>query len=216
MRQPRRIVVIGPEGSGKGTQVALLVRRFRLPAVSTGDLLRAKMKEPSRLGREIARRMNRGKYLPTEMVNQLLVGWLRQKGKRGFILDGYPRKLDQVRTLDRLVTLDAAVVLDLPDRIAVARLSGRRVSSCGRIYHLKYNPPPRGLRCAVCGDRLTQRDDDRPAQVRGRLRAYHRYTDPVITAYDRRGLSRHVDARPAIAVIARQIVKAFSTGARGR
>ncbi len=195
--------------------MALLASRFQLPAVSTGDLLRAKMQESSPLGREVARRMNQGKYLPTAIVNRLLIVWLQRRGKRGFILDGYPRKLDQVRTLDRLVELDAAVILDLPDREAVARLAGRRVSACGTMYHLKFQPPPPGSVCADCGDRLTQRDDDRPAQVRGRLRAYHRYTDPVIRTYERRGWAIHVDARPGIATIARRIAKALATFRQG-
>lgn len=206
-----RIVVIGPEGSGKGTQVALLAKRFGWPSVSTGDLLRAAMHRRTPLGRAIARRMNRGTYLPTTLVNRLLLQWLRNpRRRRAFLLDGYPRKLDQLHTLDRVTAIDAAIIFDLPDREAVTRLAGRRVSGCGRVYHLRFNPPPASGRCGTCHDRLRQREDDRPAQVRGRLRAYHRFADPVIRAYDRRKIGLHIDARPGISAIARRLRSALA------
>lgn len=207
IRNPRRIVIMGPEGSGKGTQAVRLARRLRLPTVSTGDLLRAEMKRTTVLGQRIARLMNRGTYLPTSIVNRLLLAWLRVKGKRGFILDGYPRRLDQVRTLDRVTRIDLALVMDLSDSNAVRRLSGRRVSGCGKTYHVISQPPPRNGRCGQCGDRLRQREDDQPTQVRGRLYAYHVQTDPVIRLYDRRQLSLHIDARPDIATVARTIAR---------
>ncbi len=209
-RQPLHIVVLGPQGSGKGTQAEALARRLHLTAVSMGELLRREIARQTPLGRKLARIMNRGGYVPTPLVNRVLAAWMKTRaGRGGFVIDGYPRKLPQLWALDRLTAVDAVVVLELSDRDAIARLAGRRVSACGAVFHLTSKPPPSSMRCPVCGDKLVQRADDHPAAVRERLREHHRFTDRVVAAYERRGLVHQFDARPSVPVIARRIAAAM-------
>lgn len=201
-KTPRRIVILGPQGSGKGTQAELLAKRLRVPAVSMGQLLRDEKARGTALGRTIARRVDRGQYVPSSIAIRVLERWFaRGRATRGFVLDGYPRKLAQLRHLDRLTSIDAAVVIELSDRECIARLAGRRIGPDGRVYHLRFQPPP----TSVPPSSLQLRHDDTPAEVRKRLREHHRYTDPVIRAYDQRGLVHRFSGRPSIAVIARQI-----------
>lgn len=202
---PRRIIILGPQASGKGTQAELLGRWLRLPVVSMGDLLRHEVKRGSAIGQRIRRTLAAGRLVPPRVTDQLFRRWLESRAaQRGFVVDGFPRDQRQLQLIDRVTPIDLAIVFALSDRQAIERLKGRLVcQGCGRVYHIRFRPSRRGDRCQACGERLVLRNDDTPKPVRTRLRLYHRETEPVIETLGRRGLVLTVDAQPPIPVIAR-------------
>lgn len=206
-RLPRRIIILGPQGSGKGTQAELLGRRLRLPVGSMGELLRREIARRTVIGDKVKRYLDRGRLVPPHYGDRIFLRWIKRgPARRGFIMDGYPRSLAQMRFVNQATPIDVVVAFELSDHDAVERLKGRLVSlGCGAVYHAVHRPPRKHLRCHVCGDELVRRHDDTPSAVRTRLRLYHRETEPVIRAYDRRGLVLHIDARPRIPVIARRL-----------
>jgi adenylate kinase len=190
-----RVVLLGPPGAGKGTQAARLARRWSVPQVSTGDMLREGVAKGTRLGLEARRYMDAGELVPDAVI----IGMVRERlgqpdGRKGFVLDGFPRTAAQAEALDQLLDaegtpLDRVVLVELSDEELAARLTGRRVcGSCGRNYHVAFSPPKTAGRCDHCGGALTQRADDEEATVRRRLAVYARDTRPLIDYYRGRGL----------------------------
>jgi adenylate kinase len=190
-----RVVLLGPPGAGKGTQAARLARRWSVPQVSTGDMLREGVAKGTRLGLEARRYMDAGELVPDAVI----IGMVRERlgqpdGRKGFVLDGFPRTAAQAEALDLLLDaegtpLDRVVLIELSDEELAARLTGRRVcGSCGRNYHVAFSPPKTAGRCDHCGGALTQRADDEEATVRRRLAVYARDTRPLIDYYRGRGL----------------------------
>lgn len=189
----RRIVLVGPPASGKGTQAKILVERLRVPQISTGDMLRAARAAGTPLGKEAEKFMTAGKLVPDEVVIGLVGERFRQDdAKEGFILDGFPRTVPQSEALDRLLEslgqgLDHVVQIDVPRGLLVERATLRRTDvRTGQIYHLKYNPPPSD---AV----LDHRDDDREDKVATRLDQYEAMTAALLPYYEKRGLLRRID-----------------------
>lgn len=187
-----KLVLLGPPGSGKGTQAKRLAAALEIPQVSTGDILREARRAGSEVGKRAAAIMDSGGLVGDDIVNELVRERLgRDDAKRGFILDGYPRTTGQAEFLDAYLAesdraLDATLVLDVADEHIVERIVGRRTDrATGQIYHLEYNPPPPGAD-------LVLRDDDREEVVRARLEAYQRDTAPLIDLYTRRGIVRKV------------------------
>lgn len=200
---PKRIILLGPQGSGKGTQAVELSRLLRLPHISTGEIFRTHLKHGTPLGRRIARVMGRGSLVPDRVVNRIVSVRLNQPDcRRGFILDGYPRTVDQARFLERTFPPNLVIALQLSARDAVRRISGRRIAPDGTIYHLVFDPPPASLRKV-----LVLRHDDTPAVVGRRLRLYRLHTEPLITFYRERGVLQRVDAAPPIPRVTRRIVR---------
>jgi adenylate kinase len=194
------LILFGPPGAGKGTQAARLQGDFRLPYVATGDILRAAVKEGTKLGLAAKGYMEAGELVPDELVIDLIVDRIGADDARdGFILDGFPRTRAQADALgeafERLGRrITAVLLIDVPDEEVVRRISGRRVSvKTGRPYHVETDPPKHEGRCDVDGSRLIQRDDDKPEVVRKRLEVYHAETEPLVAYYDERGLLRRVD-----------------------
>jgi adenylate kinase len=190
-----RVIFIGPPGAGKGTQAARIVEHFGIPHVSTGDMLRAAVKAGTEMGRVADGYMKAGKLLPDDVV----VGIVRERlgdddAKRGVLLDGFPRTVGQAEALDAMMTgeglaLDHVLLLEVPDDLIVERIVGRRSDpETGRIYHLRFDPPP-----AEVVDRLIHRPDDTEEAVRTRLGAYHAQTAPIVPFYEAKGLVRRVD-----------------------
>lgn len=180
---------MGPPGAGKGTQGALLARRFGVPRYSTGDILREARREGSELGREAQRYMDAGELVPDDVILRMIRGALASdEASRGFLLDGFPRTVVQAEGLDTLLSelgrdLDAVVDLEVDDEEIVRRLSSRRVcADCGAVA-------PAGsaedARCPACGGRLLRRPDDEPDTVRRRLEVYRQETAPVLEWYER-------------------------------
>src|SRR6266536_152526 len=194
------LVLLGPPGSGKGTQGERLQEDFRLPYYATGDILRAAVREGTELGNEAKEYMDRGDLVPDEVMVGLIADRVaREEAADGFILDGFPRTTGQAEALDSKMEelgreLTAAVLIDVSDDEVVRRLGGRR--TCvkeGHVFHVEFDPPKNEGVCDICGARLEIRDDDKPEVIRHRLAQYHEKTEPLIGYYEDKGLLRRVD-----------------------
>lgn len=205
-------MVLGPQGSGKGTQAEYLAKCLRVPTLPVGEILRLEVASRTAFGRRYAAMLAAGRLAPDPLVNAMVARRLkRPDARRGFILDGYPRSRPQVRFLEARFPGTVAIELDIPDRVALRRINRRRISpTCGRIYHLDYLRPKRSGVCDTCGDHLIQRVDDQPAAVHRRLRIYHRQTEPVLRYFQRAGRLITVDGRPGIAVVRRAVLRALA------
>jgi adenylate kinase len=202
------LILFGPPGAGKGTQAERLRRDFQLPFISTGEMLRANVKEGTELGRRAQEYMDAGDLVPDELIVAMVADRLQQDDAQdGFILDGFPRTIEQAGALDKQLAdlgrrVTAALLIDVPDDEVIRRLAGRRVCvKTGHNYHVEFDPPKRDGVCDQDGSRLIQRDDDQPDVIRNRLRVYHEKTAPLIDYYDEQGLMRRIDGtRPAAEV----------------
>lgn len=188
-----RLILLGAPASGKGTQAAVLTEKFGIPKISTGDMLRAALKDGTPLGKEAASYMNAGKLVPDAVVIGLVEERLQQAdAKHGFILDGFPRTVPQAEALDGLlkrlgVPLDFVVQIDVPKELLVERATLRRTDKrTGQIYHLKYSPPPPDAE-------LEHRSDDHEDKVRTRLDVYDAQTAALLPHYEKLGVLRRVD-----------------------
>ena len=195
-----RVVLIGPPGAGKGTQARALATLWGIPQVSSGDLLRAVVREDSDLGREAASYMDRGQLVPDELVLKLIAERLRKKdAHKGFILDGFPRNVSQAEALGKGLDkaglkLDKAVAVIVPDEEIVKRISGRRTcAKCNAMYHVAFEPPAKPGVCDKCGGELYQREDDAEETVRERLKVFAEATRPLLDHYGQLGLLAQVD-----------------------
>ncbi|HEX8101323.1 MAG TPA: adenylate kinase [Solirubrobacteraceae bacterium] len=192
------LVLLGPPGAGKGTQAERLRRDFDLPYLATGDMLRAHVKDETELGQQAKAYMDAGDLVPDELIIAMLLERIEAEGDDGFLLDGFPRTVAQADALaeaigDRGRHLTAVLLIEAPDELVIQRISGRRVSASGRVYHVEHDPPQVEGVCDEDGSPLTQRKDDKAETVRHRLETYHRQTEPLIEYYDERGLLRRFD-----------------------
>ena len=199
------LLLMGPPGAGKGTQAAKLVERYDIPHVSTGDIFRGALQERTPLGLEAKRYMDVGALVP----DQVTVGITRERLAKsdclgGFILDGFPRTLQQAHALDQMlakigIRLNRVVNIVVPDQDLIPRLTGRRIcQSCGATYHMEFRIPVKSGVCDRCGGELYQRSDDQEKTVRERLEVYRRQTQPLIQYYLDRDLYTEINgAQPA-------------------
>ncbi|HMK91787.1 MAG TPA: adenylate kinase [Thermoleophilia bacterium] len=193
------LVLLGAPGSGKGTQAERIAPAFGLPHISTGDILRAAVKAGTELGATAKRFMDSGELVPDEVV----IGIIRERlaepdAARGFMLDGFPRTLEQARALDEMLDqagrgLTMVLLIDVPEEELVQRLAGRRACrDCGKGYNVVFDPPKVEGVCDVCGGELFQRDDDNEDTVRNRLAVYRAQTEPLIGYYRGKGVLESV------------------------
>ena len=194
-----RLVLLGPPGSGKGTQAVGLAAELQVPHISTGELFRAEMAAETELGKLAASFIDHGNLVPDDVVNAIARERLSQPDAQGFLLDGYPRTEQQAGALAEILAelehpLDVAIKIDVPDSAIVDRAVGRLVCpNCGAVYHVITKPPRFMGICDNCRSQLMTRPDDQPSTVRHRLGVYHRLTQPVANFYAARGLLHEVD-----------------------
>jgi adenylate kinase len=199
-----KVILIGPPGAGKGTQAAAIKEKYPVAHISTGDILRAGVREGTKLGLEAQKYMDAGKLVPDDlMINMMKDRLAEEDARTGFLLDGFPRTAAQAAALDALhdemsVSLDGVVLLEIADEDVVSRLSNRRVCvSCGAIYNSVFHPPVEEGVCDLCGESVIQRDDDRETVIRNRLTVYHSQTAPLIEYYEKKRVLHRVDASKA-------------------
>jgi adenylate kinase len=206
-----RMILVGPPGAGKGTQAARLVDSLRIPHISSGDMLRAAVKEGTPLGKAADGYMKAGKLVPDDVViGMILERITKPDAAQGFMLDGFPRTTPQAEALDRAMTqagvaLDAVVLIEVPDELIIERVTGRRNDpDTGTIYHLTYNPPP-----ADIAAKLVHRKDDTHEACTERLDKYHRETTPIIPFYQAKGILRRVDGVGSLDEVSSRVLAAL-------
>ena len=188
------IILIGPPGSGKGTQAKMIVDRYKVLHVSTGDILRENVRNGTPLGVEAKKFMDAGKLVPDALLIDIIKDRLAKDDvKGGWMLDGYPRTIPQAEALDKILPalgqkINVVLNIDVPDEELVKRVTGRRMCKCGATYHVSFNKPKVEGKCDACGGELYQRADDTEETVKQRLNAYHAQTQPLIDYYNKRGI----------------------------
>ncbi len=200
MAQQLNLILFGPPGAGKGTQAERLRKDFELPYIATGDMLRANVKDQTDLGKQAKAYMDAGDLVPDELILAMAADRLNEDDAQdGFILDGFPRTIEQAQALENQLSdmgrrVTAALLIDVPDEEVIRRLSGRRMCvKSGHSYHVEFDPPKHDGVCDQDGSRLVQRDDDKPDVIENRLRVYHDKTKPLVDHYDKLGLMRRID-----------------------
>ena len=185
------LILMGAPGAGKGTQSEKISEKWNIPAISTGDMLRAAIREENELGKIAKTYIDDGNLVPDDVVVGIIKDYLSsEKCKNGFILDGFPRTIPQAEALENMgVKIDAVLSIEVADEAIVARMGGRRLcSGCGVSYHIEYSPSKIDGVCDKCGKSLYIRDDDAPETVKKRLETYHGQTEPLKAFYAERGL----------------------------
>ncbi|UJA19149.1 adenylate kinase [Thermoleophilia bacterium SCSIO 60948] len=211
------LILLGPPGSGKGTQGERLTDDLELPYWATGDILRAAVREGTDVGKEAQRYMDAGDLVPDEVI----VGVIAERidgpeGRDGFILDGFPRTLGQAEALDEKLgelgtRLSRVILIDVSDEEVARRLGGRRVCPNGHVFHVEFSPPEKEGVCDVCGEELYTRDDDKPDVIEHRLSTYHDKTEPLVAYYEDKGLLVRVDGTLPPDEVAEKISRVLAT-----
>jgi len=189
----KTLIFLGPPGAGKGTQAQRLVEEKGFIQISTGDILREAVRNGTELGKKAKEYMDAGKLVPDELIISIMMEKLKELEGKDIILDGFPRTIPQAEALDKMLTelnrkVDAVILFEIPDKEVIERLSGRRIDPrTGKVYHIKYNPPPEGVE-------VIQRDDDKEEVIKKRLEVYHQQTAPLIEYYKNQNKLFAVDA----------------------
>ena len=203
------LVFLGPPGAGKGTQAQRLAKEKGFVHISTGDLLREAVQKGTPLGKKAKEYMDRGELVPDDLIIALIEEVFPEHGK--VIFDGFPRTIKQAEALDEMLKkkgmkVDHVLLFELSDEEIIERLSGRRIDpKTGKVYHIKYNPPPLGVE-------VIQRDDDKPEVIKNRLKVYREQTAPLIEYYEKKGILRKIDASKPVEEVYKQILEVIGNG----
>jgi len=215
------LILFGPPGAGKGTQAQFIIERYKIPQISTGDMLRAAVKAQTPLGLKAKAIMESGGLVSDEIVLGIVQDRLAQQDcASGFVLDGFPRTTPQAVSLGKILAgmngvIDHVISLDVDNAEIIRRLSGRRAcSACGKGYHIAFDPPKTEGICDVCGCTLMQRDDDKESTVKNRLEVYDQQTAPLKEYYEQAGVLRHINGCGSIKAIQNQIGELLKEAAR--
>ena len=209
-----KIILLGAPGAGKGTQAEAICKHLSIPQISTGNIIRAALKNGTEMGKKAQAYMDAGKLVPDEVVIGIIEERLQEDDcKNGYVLDGFPRTIPQAEALDHALAemgekMDYAINVEVPDENIVNRMSGRRACvDCGATYHIVYAPTKEDGVCDKCGGSLILRDDDKPETVKKRLGVYHDQTQPLIDYYTNAGILKEVDGTIEIDDVFGEIVK---------
>ncbi len=211
-----RLILVGPPGAGKGTQAVHLAEHYKIPHISTGDIFRANIKGGTELGKLAQSYMDAGDLVPDSVTNSMIEDRLGQSDVgNGFLLDGYPRNVDQAVFLDGVLNakgapLDSVLELSIANDEIIKRLSGRRICrGCGASFHIHFEKPSKDGLCDKCGGELYQRQDDNEATIANRLNVYTEQTEPIIEYYKKAGLLKVISATGAVSEITTQAISAL-------
>ena len=196
-----RLILLGAPGAGKGTQAEILSRILNVPTISTGNILRAAIKNGTPVGLQAESYINAGKLVPDEVIIGIIKERLAEADcKNGYILDGVPRTIPQAEAMEKMgIVIDCALSIEAEDHVIVKRMSGRRTcKDCSATFHVVSNPPKTEGKCDFCGGELTIRKDDAEETVKARLETYHRDTEPLKAFYEARGVLKTVENQPSI------------------
>lgn len=213
------IILVGPPGSGKGTQAKMLVDKYNIPQISIGDILRKAVKEGSSLGKQAKSFMDKGVLVPHEVVIEIIEERLKKPDyKGGFILDGFPRTVAQAEALDAILEkmdlkIKCLINIEIDDEELLKRLTGRRTCrKCGKGYHVIFDPPINKDVCNKCKGELYQRDDDKEDTIKSRLKVYHEQTAPVIEFYQKKNISGAINGFGKIGEVFQRITDIIERG----
>ncbi len=211
-----KLILLGAPGAGKGTQAKILSKRWNIPTISTGNILRAAMKNGTPVGLQAKAYVESGKLVPDEVIMGILKERLAESDcADGYILDGVPRTIPQAEAMEQSgIGVDCALSIEVADEVIVERMAGRRTcKNCSQTFHVVNHPPKQEGVCDFCGGELGIRKDDAPETVRARLATYHKETEPLKAFYAQRGKLRSVDNQPSIEATTAAILEVLETGA---
>ncbi len=202
-----KIFILGPQGSGKGTQAELLSERLNIPNISVGQLLRDEIEKGTEIGKKVKEPVSRGELVDHSIVNQLVAERIKEPDcEQGYMFDGFPRMLIQVKFFEKTDKPSHVLEIVISDEEAVNRIAGRRVcTKCGDTYHIKFNPPQTQGKCDKCGGELKIREDDKPEAVRQRLKIYHQETQEVLDYYQQQGKLIKINGEQSIEKVKQDI-----------
>lgn len=211
------IILVGPPGSGKGTQAKILEDRHKMKQLSSGDMLRAAVSEGTNIGQKAESYMEAGELVPDDLVVEIVTDQIEKFGDRGFILDGFPRNEHQAEVLDKMLEkrgrkIDRVLVIEVSDDVLVERIAGRYTcANCGEGYHDTFKQPEKDAVCDKCGGtEFIRRPDDKPETVRNRLEVYHEQTKPLIKYYKEQGKIRTIDGEQPIQEVTKALEQAMT------
>jgi adenylate kinase len=207
-----KLIIFGPPSAGKGTQAQKLSKKYGIPQVATGDLLRKAVADKTPLGLKVKSVLDQGRLGPDNLIVQLIKERVAKPDcKNGYLLDGFPRTMGQAKELEKMTDIDLVLNIVVDFELLVERAVGRRTCpKCSAVYHIKFNPPMNEGECEKCGSRLIQRDDDKEETVRNRLKVYMEQTAPLIDYYRKKGKLVDIDGSGGIEAVAAQMIKAIS------
>ena len=207
-----KLIMLGAPGAGKGTQADILSAKLGIPTISTGNILRAAVKNGTPVGLQAKSYMDAGKLVPDEVIIGIVAERLAEPDcANGFILDGVPRTIAQAEALEKAgIKFDTVLSIEITDEEIISRMSGRRAcTACGATYHVVSAPPKTEGKCDKCGADLVLRDDDKPETVKHRLEVYHAETEPLKGFYAKRGVLKSVDNQPTIEATTKAVLGAL-------
>lgn len=208
---PYKVCIIGPSGSGKGTQAEILSKKLGIPTASMGQLLRDEVAKGGELAEELDSIMRRGHQVPDDLPNKLMTDWMQEalETSGGYIVEGYPRNMVQYEYLESHEQFDCVFIITISDEEVMVRVTGRRVCPCGKMYHMKYNPPQHNETCDECGEKLMVRGDNTPEATQERIKIYHDKMTPVIKQYQEKGILHTVNGEQTIDAVHEDILTIF-------
>jgi len=205
-----KLVIFGPPSAGKGTQAQKLSKKYGIPQIATGDLLREHVAKKTPIGLKVKAILDAGKLGPDDLIVQIIKERVSQPDcMNGYLLDGFPRTMNQAKELEKMTDIDLVLNIGVDTELLVERAVGRRICpKCAAVYHVTFNPPKKTGVCDKCGSNLIQRDDDKEETIRKRLKVYQEQTEPLIEHYRKKGKLMNIDGSLGVDGVFEQMIRA--------